>query len=148
MEGKVEEVVKATLRRKFDPCTSYRELSSSSRHKTTRVGEGVQAACGDTRCCDRSWTWDHPDWAGPQWYRFLGAAGSKMIESNPGVNYCGTNYPGWLVGGHPSPGEQVNRTVQFQYNNQTVEVLVYNCFGYYVYKLPDVPLCNLGYCGE
>ena len=46
------EEVMAALRRKFDPCTSYRELSSSTRHKTTRIGEGLQAACGDTRCCD------------------------------------------------------------------------------------------------
>ena len=79
-----------------------------------------------------------------------------MIESNPGSNYCGTDYPGWLLGGHPSPGEQVNRTVHFQllHENKTVdrlvavEVLVYNCFGYYVYKLPNTPYCNFGYCGE
>ena len=39
------------------------------------------------------------------WYRFTGAAGSKMPESPPNKNTCGTHAPGWLNGRHPSVAE-------------------------------------------
>ena len=139
-----------------DPCTSYRELSSFTRHKTTyRGAEGVKAACGTAgkgRCCDTGYH-SHPDWAGPGWYRFTGLAGTKMPDSPPAQFYCTGDAQGWLSGGHPGPGEQVNRSVNFSRGSNTtyrsVEVLVTNCpSAYYVYRLPEAPFCHLTYCGE
>ena len=135
-------------------CSSYRELSSFSRHKTTPLGEGVRAACGGTSCCDRSgYSSTSPDWAGPAWYRFTGQAGTQMPDSPPAVNQCGASVPGWLAGGHPGPGEQVSRTVNFHWSGNTalwsVGVSVTHCpGGYYVYRLPEPPQCSLTYCGE
>ena len=36
------------------------------------------------------------------WYRFVGAAGAKMPTKRVSVFKCGTKFPGWLDGAHPT----------------------------------------------
>ena len=72
-------------------------------------------------------------------------------EWQPSTYRCGTYYPGWLNGGHPSVADgQVTRTVYF--NNgycygYSTSIKVRNCGSYYVYYLNGTPTCNLRYCG-
>ena len=39
------------------------------------------------------------------WYRFQGAAGTRMPTSCPSANRCNTHATGWLNGGHPTVAE-------------------------------------------
>ena len=65
---------------------------------------------------------------------------------------CGTYYPGWPNGGHPTVADgQVTRTVCFNsgynccYYSRSIKVR--NCGSYYVYYLNGTPTCNARYCG-
>jgi cysteine-rich repeat protein len=87
------------------------------------------------------------------WYRFVEPAGTKMPDSAPPKNVCGTDATGWLQGGHPqNPGETVNRKVCFHWGSNTcnwsTNIQVTNCKDFYVYKLNSTPACSLAYCGE
>ena len=89
----------------------------------------------------------------PGWFRFQGSAGTRMATSCPSFRSCGTAYPGWLTGGHPSVADgQVTRTVYFRgYSNcyyYSTSIKVRNCGSYYVYYLNGTPNgCYLRYCG-
>jgi hypothetical protein len=92
-------------------------------------------------------------WGGPQWYRMDGATGTRMPESPPPTYACGTHAPGWLNGTHPGVAEGVvNRTVCFHWSGSTcawsTTVQVVNCDSFYLYNLPNAPVCSLRYCGE
>ena len=97
-----------------------------------------------------------PDWRGPGWYRFTGAAGSRMPEQPPGTFHCGANTPGWLNGKHPVvPGQQVQITVCFQDSlgacgsgSWSSIATVLNCGEYFLYRLQNVPACGAVYCGS
>ena len=87
------------------------------------------------------------------WYRFDGAAGSRMASSCQPEWRCGTHVAGWLRGGHPSVANgQVNRTVCFHWSGNccqgSTNIQVRNCGSYYVYYLSGTPTCNLRYCGS
>ena len=88
------------------------------------------------------------------WYRFSGAAGNQMAESCVVVNRCGTYYPGWLNGSHPTVNEGVvQRTVCFRFIRFccyfSTYIRVRNCGGFYVYELkPTKTFFNLRYCGN
>ena len=69
-------------------CEGYKVLDSADRKNTYALG-GI--------ACDNE--------IEEAWYRFTGAAGSKMPESPPNKNTCGTHAPGWLNGQHPSVAE-------------------------------------------
>lgn len=89
----------------------------------------------------------------PGWYRFQGDAGSTMANECPDERKCGTLVPGWLQGSLPSVKDgKVTRKVCFNRRNNccrtSVEVEVRNCGGFYVYKLPKAPYCQLRYCGS
>ena len=112
---------------------------------------------GDGDHCDHSnaHTWPStmsPDWKGPGWYRFMGAAGTRMSQEFPGFSRAGTYAPGWLSQEPPSiPGEQKGITVCFdpyeQCHISSVVVDVLNCGEYLMYKLPDTRNCALKYSG-
>ena len=79
----------------------------------------------------------------PGWYRFQGAAGTRMASSCPPVYRCNTNSPGWLNGTHPTVADgQVTRQVCFHWTSRcckgTVNIKVRNCGSYYVYYLLEV----------
>ena len=84
-----------------------------------------------------------------------GEAGTRIPEQPPKYMRCGTDVPGWLNGTHPAiPGEQIDATVCFNqsgYSGGTkcdypVTVTIRNCGEYFLYKLPQTPVCGLRYC--
>ena len=88
-----------------------------------------------------------------RWYRFVGAAGTKMPTTRVPLNRCGTRFSGWLNGTHPTVEDgEVYRTVCFskifggcKFSN---EISVKNCGSYFIYKLQQLPPdCYLRYCG-
>eukprot|EP01048_Picozoa_sp_COSAG05_P012221 COSAG05_NODE_1207_length_5523_cov_32.104535_3_plen_230_part_00 len=108
---------------------------------------------------------------GGRWYRFAGAGGDALPLTDPGYQHCGTEYTGWLSGwatpqggGHPPRSYSgagrypaaaegvVESTVCFvdygdDYScNRHVQVGVVRCGGFLLWRLPDAPDCNLGYC--
>jgi len=133
-------------------CSNYNELNSLTRNYLTPDDN----LCNGAPCCDRAnRSYTTADWKGPGWYRVVGQAGSKIIDSpTDDSNFCGTDYVGWLSGGHPTSGEgEVTRTVYFSYGSDDyryeVEVEVINCNdAFFVYFLVDTLTCYLGYCTE
>jgi hypothetical protein len=88
------------------------------------------------------------------WYRFMGDAGSAIATSCIDMNHCGTRYPGWMKGSHPTEAEgTVNRTVCYNYYGRCCywnnNIRVINCGGFYVYEfVKNTPGCYLRYCGN
>ena len=120
----------------LDPCTSYSSLTSGDR-KTTYTSNSI--------LCDRNLK--------PGWYRFQGAAGTRMPTSCPPKNRCNTHASGWLNGGHPTVADgKVSRQVCFHWGSNccnfytTIEVR--NCGPFYVYHFSGTPACSLRYCGS
>ena len=95
------------------------------------------------------------------WYRFQGAAGDRMPDKCVLMYRCGTRYPGWLDGIHPTVAEGVvtryicffgeerwfeRRSVSCCFSRNIIKVK--NCSSYYVYELQQPPFNNLRYCGN
>ena len=85
------------------------------------------------------------------WYRFQGAAGTKMATTCPPEKRCDTQYPTWLSENHPTLAEgTVRRTVCINQKGDCCEIpltiQVTNCSSYYIYKLSDPGYCNTRYC--
>ena len=86
------------------------------------------------------------------WYRFVGAAGTKMPTTRVEPYHCGTDRSGRLDCAHPTVEDgEVRREVCFsdrpsgcRYLNN---IFVKNCGAYFIYKLHGSPGCNLRYCG-
>ena len=118
-------------------CSDYKVLDAADRsvdHKFPPMAE-----------CDYSLQ--------PGWYRFQGDAGNTMANECPSPLRCGTIAPGWLKGGLPTIKDGiVSRKVCFHQNRNccynSAMVQVRNCKGFYVYKLPSAPSCQLRYCGS
>ena len=133
-------------------CFNYRILNEAWRRVSNTATTGHD---------DSTSTCDHASGLTDGWYRYeRHGTGQKMIDSCPsGTSYlCGTNYPGWLQGGHPRKiGEEAERTVCI-YNNgrccvNRVNIRVINCQSYYVYYLKPFSStlylwCNRVYCFE
>jgi len=90
----------------------------------------------------------------PGWYRFQGAAGDRMADKCVPMDHCGTRYPGWLNGTHPTVAEgAVIRGVCFHMSNNCcywyIDIRVKNCGAYFVYALPRLyyPYYSR-YCGN
>ena len=119
-----------------DGCTNYTVLSEADR------------AQGSTQHYDRD---DSGLVTG--WYRFQGAAGDRMPDKCVLMYRCGTKYPGWLNGTHPTVAEGVvTRTVCFSgwgsccYRSNIIKMK--NCNGYYVYELHRTTYWYSRYCGN
>ena len=87
------------------------------------------------------------------WYRFQGAAGTKMVTTAPPERRCGAHFPAWLKGKHPTVAEGTKRkTVCIHKFNKdcfgSVLIDVRNCGSYYIYNLlPLRGYCDARYCG-
>ena len=120
-----------------DPCYHYKNLVGARRKITYKTPEG-------TELCDSDLPWG--------WYRFVGAAGTKMPTTRVPAFRCGTNWPGWLDGAHPTVEDgEVQRTVCFSDRftgcKSLAGISVKNCGSYFIYELKNSPRCNLRYCG-
>ena len=94
-----------------------------------------------------------------RWFRFDGAAGTRMADWCPNEYGCGAYASGWLNGNHPSVDDRkVDREGCFRYgsdccyrptnnNQQTNKIKVRNCGDYYVYEL-DKTRAYHRYCGN
>ena len=115
-------------------CVNYQTLTTQDR-KVTYIKQG-KTQCDST--------------LGPGWYRFQGAAGTKMPIKCPPHYRRNTNGPGWLKGGHPTVAEgKVTRQVCFNWHNCcniNVDIKVRNCGSFYVYYLKATSSCYYRYC--
>ena len=120
-----------------EDCNDYKNLTGARRKGSykTPFGEAV---------CDNRLLYG--------WYRFVGAAGTKMPTTRVPAQRCGTDFSGWLDGAHPSVEDgEVSRTICFsdrehgcRYRTQTS---VKNCGSYFIYKLYPPNRCSSRYCG-
>ena len=108
-----------------DPCYHYKNLSEASRkiNYSTPLGSAS---------CDKQLPFG--------WYRFVGAAGTKMSTTRVPAYRCGTHWPGWLKGAHPTVEDgKVIRMVCFSDRSTgcryTSTILVKNCGSYFIYNL-------------
>ena len=86
------------------------------------------------------------------WYRFVGAAGTKMPTTRVPAYRCGTDWSGWLHGSHPTVEDgEVLRMVCFSGRptgcKYLTRISVKNCGSYFIYKLQKPLICNSRYCG-
>ena len=120
-----------------DPCFHYKNLSDANRKISykTPYGSGL---------CDNQL---------PEgWYRFVGAAGTKMPTTRVPAFRCGTGWSGWLMNAHPTVEDgEVKRTVCFSDRftgcKYLTNIFVKNCESNFIYELKNPPICNLRYCG-
>jgi len=89
----------------------------------------------------------------PGWYRFQGAAGDRMADKCIPMDHCGTRYPVWLSGAHPTVAEGVViRRVCFstyQCCSLYQNIRVKNCGAYFVYALSGLFHYHFSrYCGN
>ena len=85
------------------------------------------------------------------WYRFLNISGITMPTTCPPRHTCGTTFPGWLKGDHPTVEDgEVSRTVCFTWRpnmrcHDSYKIRVRNCTSFYVYLLRPTT-CNFRFC--
>jgi len=84
------------------------------------------------------------------WYRFQGAAGTKMVTTCPPEFHCDTAYPIWLNGRHPTIAEgKVTRNVCINKSGccyMSFPIQVKNCSSYYIYNFTPLGDCPARYC--
>jgi len=85
------------------------------------------------------------------WYRFQGAAGTKMVTTCPSMDRCDGNFPVWLSEDHPTVAEgTVLRKVcvrKFQLCCENwFRIKVKNCSSYYIYRFGNPGHCDARYC--
>ena len=119
-----------------DPCYHYKNLSDAARKKSYVTPHGSEL-------CDRQLP--------VGWYRFVGAAGTKMPTTRVPVRRCGTYWSGWLITAHPTVEDgEVRRTVCFSDRfigcRNRYDIFLKNCGSYFIYKLYPPP-CPSRYCG-
>ena len=124
----------------MDGCTNYAVLSEADRAQ----GNTLQNNLNHVKCDNNLVT---------GWYRFQGAAGDRMADKCVLMYRCGTKYPGWLDGTHPTVAEGVvTRKVCYHdwYSCCPYSTItrVKNCTSFYVYELQRPHHCNFRYCGN
>lgn len=120
----------------FSECQNYQSFSAADRKITYTT---YHAYC---------------DWGiTKRWYRFEGAAGSRMPTSCTPGNRCGTHATSWLTNGHPRVADgRMSKRICFSYSGSCCYALirninVRNCGNYYVYELTPTGSCYYRYCG-
>ena len=119
-----------------DPCYHYKNLSDRERKMSYKTPEGSEK-------CDSQL---------PEgWYRFVGAAGTKMPTTRVEAFRCGTKYSGWLDGTDPTVEDgEVRRKVCFHDRSDSCkffnDISVKNCESYFIYKFSKPHSCDSRYC--
>ena len=121
----------------FISCYNYQILSDANRKSSYATPHG-QSLCDTVLPTG--------------WYRFVGAAGTKMPTTRVPAYRCGTDWSGWLEGSHPTVEDgEVPRTVCFSDRStgcrHSTNIFVKNCGSNFIYELKNPPICNLRYCG-
>ena len=88
------------------------------------------------------------------WYRFVGAAGTKIPTTRVPAYKCSTDWSGWLVDAHPTVEDgEVKRKVCFSDRSTgyistkyKITISVKTCGSYFIFKLYPLA-CNSRYCG-
>ena len=120
-----------------DPCYHYQSLSDASRKSSYTTPQSQEV-------CDKLLE---------GWYRFVGAAGTKMPTTHVPEFRCGTAHSGWLMTAHPTvedgeaPGEVCFTKKRGPGCKKTKTISIQNCGSYFIYKLGDPPGCSMRYCG-
>ena len=125
-----------------DECNNYTVLSEADR------AQGHIVINGNYRAHDYNLV--------PGWYRFRGAAGDRMADGCVPIDHCGTYYPGWLSGAHPTVAEGVvSRRVCFSEEYTCCYwghyIRIKNCGAYFVYEFIPRPknwYSYFRYCGN
>ena len=116
-----------------DVCMNYKNLTDKERKYDYKTVNGK---------CDKTLN---------DWYRFQGAAGTKMVTTCPPIDRCGAKTPAWLNGSHPTVTEgTVKRKVCIKTDMDCCEkfffIDVKNCSSYYIYRLFHPGHCPARYC--
>ena len=120
-----------------DPCYNYQNLSDANR-KSSYV-----TPINGPSFCDKSL---------PEgWYRFVGAAGTKMPTTRVPAFRCGTDSSGWLDRAHPTVKDgEVSGMVCFSDRSTGCQyaktISVKNCGSYFIYRLISTSICPSRYC--
>ena len=104
---------------------------------------------GQTAICDRTLSWG--------WYRFTSYVGGQMPTTSVHTDHCGTHYPIWLLGQHPSSADltvTVRACININERNSgcffSFYVKIRQCGAgstqFYVYYLRPLPSCGIAYC--
>ena len=122
-----------------DLCYNYQNLSDAKRKSSYVTSK------------DGPWLCDNLLLEG--WYRFVGAAGTKMPTTRVSAYRCGTGRSGWLDDAHPTVEDvEVQRNVCFSDRVEgckfrTSIFVKKKCGSYFIYKFFPSPRCNSRYCG-
>ena len=114
-----------------DPCYDYKNLSDASRKSNYT---------DDEHLCDKKL---------PEgWYRFVGAAGTKMPTTRVPAFSCGTVYSGWLMREDATPSRKVCFSDKDSGCEDIVSISEKECGSYHIYKLYATTECPRRYCGS
>ena len=114
-----------------DPCYDYKNLSDASRKSSYKIR--------DVNLCDEKL---------PEgWYRFVGAAGTKIPTTRVPAFSCGTTYSGWLMREY-APSRKVCFSDRESGCEDTVSISEKECGSYHIYKLYATTKCPRRYCGS
>ena len=133
----------------FAGCSDYKWLDEANRNYQFKKDSSLDTYCDH----NDSWGTKSPKFDGPGWYRFAGLAGERLPENPVDKKMCQTTGTGWMNGQHPvKPGQRVERTVCFNWDGNScwkqTKIKVQHCRGYYIYQLPNTPVCSLRYCAQ
>ena len=113
-----------------DPCYNYKNLSEA--RKSSYKIHWYQ--------CD--------DKLQEGWYRFVGAAGTKMPTTRVPAFSCGTVFSGWLMREDAPPSRKVCFSDKKSGCEDTVSISEKECGSYHIYKLYATTKCPRRYCGS
>merc|ERR1712126_230336 len=152
------------FKKKHNPCYNYNTLSnpfraltySNSSYFNTRQ---FQIENGDDVTCDNialAGVKTDPQWKGAGYYRFEGPFTRMATSGEVNKNFmCGTTHPGYISdpSAHDIKEGETRESVEVcfyvsAFCQQRTTISMTKCEGgFYIYKLPDTPLCSYGYCG-